>query len=468
MRPFALLLVTYLWFAASQVLSASPSIIKPGLPGIQRPFFQIEPLAEIPIAKHADWLAVTPDGVWVAGAEPNAVHRIDPATNRDSLSVSLPGEACAGLAAGFGSLWVPICGARPSVVRIDLKSGRLVASLDVGPAEEGGIATSDDSVWFTIDAAGTLVRVDPKTNKVRQRISIASESHNPIVAAGVVWITSVSHDLVTAVNARTGEVLGTTPTGPQPRFLAAGAGSIWTLNQGDGSVTRIDADTRQQTATVALGIPGSGGDLAFDGSTVWASVIGVPLTAIDPSSNAATIQLIGPGGDALRYGHNSLWLTDYRSGTLTRLDPRLALTPPHITPALVGTWRLVRYVDTPENGAPIEEFGPNPVGQFIFTNSGHVAMSLMRNPPDLAKPTVGIDPDACVPAWYCSYFGTYTVDSRSSRWVTHVLGGNIPSYIGTYQLRNFELNGDVLTINESYSESGRTVRALRVLVREGR
>src|SRR5947208_8495028 len=28
--------------------------------------------------------------------------------------------------------------------------------------------------------------------------------------------------------------------------------------------------------------------------------------------------------------------------------------------------------------------------------------------------------------WYCSYFGTYTVDYKRGIWITHVVGGNIP------------------------------------------
>jgi hypothetical protein len=68
---------------------------------------------------------------------------------------------------------------------------------------------------------------------------------------------------------------------------------------------------------------------------------------------------------------------------------------------------LVKYVDTPDDGEPIFAFGRHPVGFFIFTAGGHVAFSIMRNPPDIAKPTSDPDPDACIPGWYCAYFGTY-------------------------------------------------------------
>jgi virginiamycin B lyase len=44
----------------------------------------------------------------------------------------------------------------------------------------------------------------------------------------------------------------------------------------------------------------------------------VPLTAIDPRTNKVVRQWVGPGGDSLRVGHNSIWLTNYKQGTLSR------------------------------------------------------------------------------------------------------------------------------------------------------
>ena len=113
--------------------------------------------------------------------------------------------------------------------------------------------------------------------------------------------------------------LATIPVGPKPRFLTAGAGSIWTLNQGDGTVTRVDAQSKKVTATIAVGIPGHGGDIAWGAGSIWATVFGVPLTAIDGKDQQVVRQWIGPGGDSLRFGHDSIWLTDYKQGTLSRI-----------------------------------------------------------------------------------------------------------------------------------------------------
>lgn len=139
----------------------------------------------------------------------------------------------------------------------------------------------------------------------------------------------------------------------------------------------------------------------------------------------------------------------------------------HSRAPLAGVWRLVSYVDRPEGGAPVYAFGEQPVGQFLFTDDGHVSVNIMRNPPSPDAASTDIDPDACHPAWYCSYFGTYEVTPDGGTWITRVEGGNIPTYIGTSQSRTFKIAGERLTISETYREGGRMVRAERVLQRVG-
>lgn len=119
----------------------------------------------------------------------------------------------------------------------------------------------------------------------------------------------------------------------------------------------------------------------------------------------------------------------------------------------------------PDGGAPVYAFGNPPIGLFVFTADGHVSISLMRNPPTVGTATSDPDPDVCIPAWYCSYFGTYQYDPRGPSWTTLVVGGNIPNYLGTAQRRSFKINGDLLTISETYSAAGRTFHAKRVLRR---
>jgi streptogramin lyase len=295
---------------------------------VQRPFAGLKPAAIWKIGGTADWVVITPDAVWVAGSRPDSVERIDPKTNKVAATVPLPAEACSGLEFAFGSIWAPVCTTPPSMIRIDVKTNQVSATLNIGPAApEGGIAASADSVWLVTDKAGTLSRIDPKTNIVRQKIQVAAGSFNPVFSEGTIWISGLETNALTAVDAATGKVHDTIAIGPKPRFLVADAASVWTLNQGDGSISRVDARTRKLVATISAGLSGEGGDICFGGGSLWATLFGLPLTRIDPATDKVMRQWKGPGGDSMRFGHNAIWLTDYRAGTLGRYPLEELLKP---------------------------------------------------------------------------------------------------------------------------------------------
>ena len=317
---FVTFLLTSIAFAVVPASSGASDGSKPGIKAVQVPYASIKPTATIKIGGTADWVLVTQDAVWVASTKPYAVLRVDPATNKIVASVRISGEACSGLAEGFGSIWAPICGKKPALVRIDAAKNAISTILPIAPAgPEGGIATSNDSVWLIADQNGTLVRINPSTNSVRQKISIPPGSDNPIFSNGTVWITGIEENVLTAVDANSGKVLESISIGPKPRFLTAGGGSIWTLNQGDGTVSRVDEKSRKVVATIPVGIPGTGGDIDYGADSAWPTVFDVPLTRIDAKTDRVVRQWTGKGGDSLRMGFDSLWVTDYKKGLLLRI-----------------------------------------------------------------------------------------------------------------------------------------------------
>jgi virginiamycin B lyase len=85
-------------------------------------------------------------------------------------------------------------------------------------------------------------------------------------------------------------------------------------------LTRIDTRTKQPTKTIALGIPGHGGDISFGNGMVWTTVWKVPLSVIDGATAAVRCQWAGPGGYSLGIGHGAIWLTDYHAGTISRIE----------------------------------------------------------------------------------------------------------------------------------------------------
>ncbi|HZX71563.1 MAG TPA: PQQ-binding-like beta-propeller repeat protein [Rhodanobacter sp.] len=293
--------------------------------GIQRSMDELKPIVIAHLGKTADWVAMTPHALWVGSTGPNSVSRIDPKTNTVTATVKLGGEPCSGLATGFGSLWIPLCGKKPMLAKIDLKSGTLTDVFKVGPAQnEGGVATSSDSVWLVIDKNGTLVRIDPFTGAIRQKVHVPPGSYNPRFSDGQIWVTRADGSEMTSIDATTGSKIATVTTGPGPHFLTDGDGAVWTLDQGDGTLTRVDTRTKA-TSSISLGTPDSGGDIAFYEGMIWTTVAKTPLSVVDAASNKLLCQWKGPGGDSLGVGFGAIWLTDYHRGTISRIELKDAL-----------------------------------------------------------------------------------------------------------------------------------------------
>jgi virginiamycin B lyase len=293
----------------------------PDLKAVQHPMSELHALAKFSVPGSPDWVAVG-DSVWISNKPKNNISNLDARTNQVGAVIAVAKDPCSGLAVAFGSVWVPIC-SDGTVERVDLKSRKVVASIPSGVANtEGGITTGAGSVWMPSDASGVLARIDPAINKVVSKISIPPGSFTAAFDAGSVWITSTKNNLVTRVDAKSEKVLAKIAVGPQPRFMAAGLGSVWTLNQGDGSVSRVDPATNQVSATIAVGVPGEGGDIAVGEGAVWVTAIGKPLTKIDPATNRVVAQYVGKGGDALRVGLGSLWLSNHEFHEVWRIDPK--------------------------------------------------------------------------------------------------------------------------------------------------
>lgn len=317
--------------APAQAAAAPQRPPRPGVsaPGVKREIGAIKPLAVFPVPGNPDWQAVTPDAVWVTSGRKNLVARLDPKANTVLTLVETGPRPCSGLVAAFGSLWVPICGeadkpGTKGLQRIDLQTNKVVATLPVGPAlSEGGIAATADSVWLTSEMKGVLSRIDPETNRVVAEIDVPKGSSVTVVGEDkAVWVVSTEKNLVVRVDPQTNLITDRIEVGPNPRFTTVGAGAIWTLNQGDGTVSRVDVKSRKLVTNIEVGVPGGGGEIAFGAGRLWVTVFEIPLTEIDPETNKVVRQWTGPGGDAVRVGHGSVWLSNIRQENVWRLDPK--------------------------------------------------------------------------------------------------------------------------------------------------
>lgn len=141
-----------------------------------------------------------------------------------------------------------------------------------------------------------------------------------------------------------------------------------------------------------------------------------------------------------------------------------ALRPKPESLGLVGVWRVVRFCEVDSSGRETQPLGPRPTGYFIYAPSGQLSIQAMRTPPiphfvtDTAPTNSELQ---TLFHGYFGYFGTYTVTSDTTV-VHHVLGGDIPKYIGTDQPRPYWIWG---AHRDSLSIGSRRGRACRLLVR---
>ena len=132
-------------------------------------------------------------------------------------------------------------------------------------------------------------------------------------------------------------------------------------------------------------------------------------------------------------------------------------------PGIVGTWQLVEFEDV-EDGRIVHAFGPRPLGLFIYTADGHVAIQIANpaNPScvapskasrpgrtdDRLRPTCTAEQMQALVDGSVAYWGTYTVDAEAGTVVHHVTSDLSNGYAGSDQSRPFRLDGDRLVIGD--------------------
>lgn len=238
--------------------------------------------------------AVLGDEVWVANAADGQLVRIDPATNEVASRVLLPNVtpgSIRALAAGAGSIWISDTGSG-NLIRFDPATETVVATINVAGL---GLAVTDDAVWVADYWDNQVVRVDPATNEVVAQIKFKTSS---------------------------GLLEG-------PRQVAVGAGGVWVTTRYGDALVRIDPATNQIIATVekldvygSQAKVGSPWGVVVDASGVWlAGGNATGLYLIDPATNQQIGAMPMPVSYSMVVSDGSLWVSNARDDTITRVDP---------------------------------------------------------------------------------------------------------------------------------------------------
>lgn len=117
---------------------------------------------------------------------------------------------------------------------------------------------------------------------------------------------------------------------------------------------------------------------------------------------------------------------------------------------LVGVWNLVSIRDRLPDGTITDhaEFGRNPAGRLVYTESGHVSVNFMN--PDRPRWVSEDEPlpeeRATAGAGYGAYAGTFTVNENEGYVLHHVDVALIPNRVGKDLRRFFTFSGDLMTL----------------------
>jgi hypothetical protein len=197
------------------------------------------------------------------------------------------------------------------------------------------IATGYGSVWVGT-GSGFVVRINPRTNRVIQRIDVSSplSVQRLVPAYGSMWVAT-STSLPRRIDARTGRVRMIWArdwcTAPS---IAVVAGRVWVLDGLQHRLCEIDPSRNRLRRNVQLAWKAPL-HLWSDGSRLWLAVNADPKPpmvednlervrqiALDPHTGSP----LGPAIDTAGWtgfsaGFGSLWAMDPITRTLARFDP---------------------------------------------------------------------------------------------------------------------------------------------------
>ena len=124
-----------------------------------------------------------------------------------------------------------------------------------------------------------------------------------------------------------------------------------------------------------------------------------------------------------------------------------------------GSWKLKEWSAELRDESKIYPFGKDAIGRITYGNDGLMAVQIMKNNRasfHLEDPLQG-QPDEMITAYngFIAYCGTYEIDPTANQVVHHIEISSFPNWIGQNQIRNFEFNGDELTLSTGFIGSGR-------------
>jgi len=146
-----------------------------------------------------------------------------------------------------------------------------------------------------------------------------------ISSPGAVWVSNGPKNSISKLDAKTNKVTETITVGKRPcSGIAYGFGSLWVPNCGDKTVSRVDAKTNKVVATIEVGPANSEGGIACSKDAVWMPTgAGDKVARIDPKTNKVVAEVAVPeGSHTADFGEGAVWVTNSKGKVVSRIDPK--------------------------------------------------------------------------------------------------------------------------------------------------
>jgi len=248
------------------------------------------------------------------------------------------GGSPAAVASGLGGVWIAD-NLRARVLRVDPATGEVTDRVRTGRAPVA-IAVGEGAVWVA-GADGAVQRIDPETLAVEPAARVPGAA-GIAAGEGSVWVSSQSRSTVTRLDPATGEARGRPiGVGGGPTDVAVGGGAVWVANsrQMEGTVSRIEPGSGEAGEPIDVA-DGQTFALTYSAGGVWVAASDderadrIDVVRIDPESSEVEgdgVRLGRPGLPVrLAAGDDAVWVAQAAgaalgagaaSGTIARLDP---------------------------------------------------------------------------------------------------------------------------------------------------
>jgi streptogramin lyase len=244
----------------------------------------------------------------LVGSQPHVVARVE------------TGGSPGGATAAFGAVWVANDGAG-TIARIDPRTNRVTKRIRLSPGVFS-LTHGFGALWVENYKRGTLVRIDPRTGRSRS-VRLGGTPFDVLAAYGRIWVTAWEAGKLVEVDPHSLRILRRTNVGPRPTGLRVAGGGVWVgFGRSATAVARVDP-VSHAIERVELGVRAPSW-FAAGPPDLWIQAADNVLVHVDPSSRRVLGKL--SFGRTLAQGalaaDGTLWIPDKEQNMVYRVDPK--------------------------------------------------------------------------------------------------------------------------------------------------